>query len=41
LYEGEKEFKEKMAKEKRIFVEMPKKRPDWFNNNLLSKVTTK
>jgi hypothetical protein len=41
LYEGEKDHKEKFGKEKRIFVEMPKKRPDWFNNDLLTKVSTK
>ena len=41
LYEGEEGVKESLEKENKVVIEVPKERPSWFNNNLLSKVNTK
>jgi hypothetical protein len=38
IYENE--SKDAAANEKKIIIEIPKKRPEWFDTNLISKVNT-
>lgn len=41
LYKGEEGAKENLERQNKVVVEVPKERPSWFSNNLLSKVNTK
>lgn len=41
VYEGEESLKEEVAEQKnRVIVDLPRKRPSWFNGNLMTKVSS-